>query len=188
MHQPEVPIDIIEIDVETLTLLWHQGQLFRLPLTADRKRPTRLDTTQNANQSLRDVVLFHDLTSKIFLGDSRRLNVSIRAIMAYSYGFRMSLDSGGKALCKRSEVLKQHPHAIQKDLQAINVADRPQRSPEQDSVKTCYTPDDAALVAPHKSLHGLPPALVFRKQPYNARTNHGALYTQHFGCGLGRAG
>jgi hypothetical protein len=178
VHPSKLGILIVKVDVQTLTLQAHQFQ--HSCLSPQIKRLAGLDTRQDADQAFADLVAFGDLTGDLLFRARGRIQIAVFAPSCLSHSLGMFFEASGNLLHKFSEVFVQNPLARQKSIQTTNVADAQHRATKQESIKTCYSTNDAVFVPLHKTLHFGPPVLGLFNPilPDNPR---GALLI--FGCG-----
>src|SRR5947207_9775212 len=181
MHQSKFTINVVEVNVQTLALFTFQNECFSLAIPPDAKCLTGLDACQHTNKSSSNLASFHDFTSTFLVEEFRGFNVTVRTFMFNCVRFSMCLNTSRKHFYKLPELFVKYPIDRQEYFQSFYVTNRAQRAPEQHSVETCYSTDDAVSMPRQKTLHSSPPVDVFCK------THHAGSWSwsvTHFGCGL----
>src|SRR5262245_4200432 len=173
MHKAKLSVDKVKIQMKTLALTDCQIDMFCPSVLSDREALAELHTREYTNQTVTDLISLRDCPRFIFFGLLRRIQVDIRSpfsirklLSVISYLIRYHLR-------KLTECLVTNPQARQKPIHTPEMAYRREIPTKQNPVKTCYTPDDAARMPLHKSLHGFPPADLVGK-PNHAKESHGA--------------
>ena len=71
MHESELSVNEVKVEMQTFPYSWDQLKLLGLPVLADGVGHARLDTREHADQTVGDTVLCHYLSSNLFLGGAR---------------------------------------------------------------------------------------------------------------------
>ncbi len=116
MHQAEVVIGVVEVQVRALALLDDEAQAPRLSIPSHRHGPTPFDRTEDANQAVGDLVALLNCSRPVFFREARRLQVFDRPPRVRRHLGRMRLHAGGEVLGERRKVLQQDVATAQPDL------------------------------------------------------------------------
>ena len=181
VHQAELAVDEIEIQVQALAHGGDQSQLPGFSVPTNRVGLAGLDAGQDADQPLFDAVLLHDLASEVLFGEAGGRQITKGAPLLAGQSLGVLLEPTGEPFGERAEVLVQDVLARQEDVHSVTIADGPQGSPKEHAVETRQYACDAALMPLQKTLHDDPPADVFC-QNNHARNRLGRHFSP-FGCG-----
>src|SRR5205085_7134893 len=169
MQQAKLPIEIVKVQVQTLTFFGAQLQSLRRLITFQIKRLTGFDTSKHRYQTLLDAVPRYNLQRYLFFRFLRRGEILIRTtqfagalLRLFDDPFRQAFNVGGK-------IFEQDMLAVQENLQPTNMGNRSQRAPKQHPIKARKSSSYAVTVPLQETLHDLPPAFCLLVQTDNAR-------------------
>jgi len=160
MHQTELAIDVVEVDVKAWSIGCSQLELLLLPVGANLESPGGLDTGQNANEAFLNVIPLCNFASDLFLGGMGRRKIFVRSPLCSGIGLGLLFYPVRELFCQRSEVLEQYVPSGEPYFHGSTAADRAQASFEEDAIETCYNALDSASVPFPKTLHDCPPLVV----------------------------
>src|SRR5207247_1065972 len=153
MHQAEIMVPVVEIQMRAPTFAGDQLQAPRLSIPAHPKRPAPFHALKDRNQPVAHAIARQNLAGAILFADLPRREILEGSAELLGHRASMRQQLGRQPLGKRAEVRQQDVLLIEPDLQPFPVANRPQRSAKSHAIKSCYDPGDAVLVPRHETLH-----------------------------------
>src|SRR5204862_1715012 len=145
VHQSEIPIPVIEIQMRAPTLARDQLQALSLPVPAHGKRPAPFYALEDGDQPLADAVARQNLPGAILFPNLPRREVLERPALLVRHHAGMRRQLLRQAFGEWTEVLQQHVVLVQPDLQPFHVADRPQGPAKANAITTRQEPGRACV-------------------------------------------
>jgi hypothetical protein len=137
MHQPEIAIGKIEVQVTAFPFFDRDVQPTRRAIGPNGDGSAGLDGAQNTNQPVGDPISLLDRAGTVLFRDPRRQQV-LHGTLRVSRQLRsVRLEAGRQGLGVVGKVFQQHMPTAQPDLGTFRVTDRSQRAPKQHAVKSC---------------------------------------------------
>jgi hypothetical protein len=183
VHQPELPIEVIEVVVQALAPRGDNLELLGLGILANREALAWLDAAQDANQSFGNLVALSYRLGNLFLGPRRGFEVEIRASRLFDHRLDVGLEGLGEPTDKRPEILIQDAVIAQESIKAIAIADGSECATEEDPVETRQDANKAALMPLQETLHVAPPEDWVEQYHHPECGVERHFETSPFGCG-----
>jgi hypothetical protein len=155
VHQPELWMKQIVIEIATLACFVVLERGFTLTAKANRPGVAWLDTFQDADQSIADRILYPQLTHQLFLRCFERWEINPQSLSLLSILPGVLQELIRQPLRISRKVLKQDSLAGQEDSHS-----EAQHHAKQDAIVARKSSQNVVIMTIKKTLHDWPPALM----------------------------
>ena len=155
MHESELSVNEVEVEMETFPFSWDELQLLGLPVLADGVREAWLDTREHADQTGGDAVLCHYLSGNLILGYTWGSNILQGSTVTESILLGVLFDHTRLAVNKLTEVFEQNMIDTEKRFHSLQVADRPERTPKDHPIEPAQNVINRISMAMNELFHGV---------------------------------